>query len=72
MGRLYLIQLDGRFYSCRRCRSHLANCDELLSKVMPLPPVGAAHVLFLWFTWFFVDMAWCNGFCGQVSLPAFS
>ncbi|CAK9225944.1 unnamed protein product [Sphagnum troendelagicum] len=32
MGRLYLIQLDGRFYSCRRCRSHLANCDELLSK----------------------------------------
>ncbi len=38
-----------------------------------LPPVGAAHVLFLWFTWFFfIDMAWCNGFCGQLSLLSFS
>ncbi|XP_024385511.1 protein yippee-like At5g53940 isoform X1 [Physcomitrium patens] len=34
MGRLYLIQLDGRVYSCRYCRSHLAQCDELVSKVM--------------------------------------
>lgn len=33
MGRLYLIQLDGRIYSCRHCRSHLAQCDELVSKV---------------------------------------
>jgi hypothetical protein len=32
MGRLYLIQLDGRIYSCRHCRSHLAQCDELVSK----------------------------------------
>jgi hypothetical protein len=34
MGQLYLIQLDGRFYSCSQCRSHLANCNELLSKVI--------------------------------------
>ena len=33
MGKLYLIQLDGRIYSCRCCRSHLAQCDELISKV---------------------------------------
>nr|QFS19071.1 Yippee-like protein [Apopellia endiviifolia (species B)] len=32
MGKLYLIQLDGRIYSCRYCHSHLANCDELVSK----------------------------------------
>ncbi|CAM6007441.1 unnamed protein product [Sphagnum compactum] len=32
MGRLYLIQLDGRIYSCRYCRSHLANCEDLISK----------------------------------------
>ncbi|CAK9189918.1 unnamed protein product [Sphagnum troendelagicum] len=32
MGRLYLIQLDGPIYSCKHCHSHLANCDELLSK----------------------------------------
>lgn len=34
MGRLYLIQLDGRIYSCKHCRSHLAQCDELVSKVL--------------------------------------
>jgi hypothetical protein len=34
MGRLYLIQLDGRIYSCKHCRSHLANSDELLSRVI--------------------------------------
>jgi len=32
MGRLYLIQLDGRVYTCRNCGSHLALCDELVSK----------------------------------------
>jgi hypothetical protein len=31
MGKAYLIQLDGRIYTCRLCRSHLANCDELIS-----------------------------------------
>ncbi|KAJ7539913.1 hypothetical protein O6H91_11G114900 [Diphasiastrum complanatum] len=31
MGKLYLIQLDGRIYSCRFCHSHLANFDELVS-----------------------------------------
>jgi hypothetical protein len=33
MGKLYLIQLDGRIYRCRFCLSHLAQCDELVSKV---------------------------------------
>lgn len=32
MGRLYLIQLDGRIYSCKYCKSHLANFDKLVSK----------------------------------------
>jgi len=32
MGRLYLIQLDGRVYSCKFCRSHLAQGDELVSR----------------------------------------
>jgi len=32
MGRLYLIQLDGRVYSCKFCRSHLAQSDELVSR----------------------------------------
>lgn len=32
MGRLFIIKLDGRFYSCQTCRSHLADSDELVSK----------------------------------------
>eukprot|EP01018_Ginkgo_biloba_P020641 Gb_15946 [translate_table: standard] len=32
MGRLYLIQLSGRIYSCRFCHNHLANVDEIVSK----------------------------------------
>lgn len=32
MGRLYLRQLDGKIYTCSNCGSHLAHCDEILSK----------------------------------------
>jgi hypothetical protein len=32
MGRLYLVKLDGRTYSCRICGSHLALFGELISK----------------------------------------
>lgn len=32
MGRLYLVKLDGEIYSCRFCRSHLTNAEELVSK----------------------------------------
>eukprot|EP00252_Welwitschia_mirabilis_P027374 TRINITY_DN9378_c0_g1_i2.p1 TRINITY_DN9378_c0_g1~~TRINITY_DN9378_c0_g1_i2.p1 ORF type:complete len:131 (-),score=29.58 TRINITY_DN9378_c0_g1_i2:137-529(-) len=32
MGRLFLVKLNGRIYSCRVCHSHLANVREILSK----------------------------------------
>eukprot|EP00898_Chlorokybus_atmophyticus_P009249 jgi/Chlat1/954/Chrsp108S01382 len=32
MGRLFLITLEGKVYSCRFCRTTLALCDELVSK----------------------------------------
>jgi hypothetical protein len=32
MGQLYLIQLDGCINSCCHCQSHLANCEDLISK----------------------------------------
>lgn len=32
MGRLYLVKLDGRTYSCKFCGSHLALFKELMSK----------------------------------------
>jgi hypothetical protein len=57
MGRLYLIQLDGPIYSCKHCHSHLANCDELLSKVMPL-------LLFFPFGLPSVTISFSSGFLG--------
>lgn len=32
MGRLFLTKLDGAFYKCRLCHTHLANFDKLMSK----------------------------------------
>ncbi|KNA07315.1 hypothetical protein SOVF_173060 [Spinacia oleracea] len=32
MGRLFLITLEGRIYSCRHCRTHLGIADDILSK----------------------------------------
>jgi hypothetical protein len=57
MGRLYLIQLDGRIYSCKHCRSHLANSDELLSRVI----ASFSSCFFPLLFWDFV--------CGLLLLP---
>ncbi|KAI3888732.1 hypothetical protein MKX03_013900 [Papaver bracteatum] len=32
MGKLFLIELDGRVYKCKFCRSHLALADDLVSR----------------------------------------
>ncbi|KAL3531698.1 hypothetical protein ACH5RR_005219 [Cinchona calisaya] len=32
MGRLFLISLEGNFYSCKHCQAHLAHSDDLISK----------------------------------------
>ncbi|KAK3252404.1 hypothetical protein CYMTET_38295 [Cymbomonas tetramitiformis] len=32
MGRMFLEHLEGRVYSCRLCKSHLAQVDDLVSK----------------------------------------
>lgn len=32
MGRLYLTKLDGAFYTCRLCHTHLANSEELMAR----------------------------------------
>eukprot|EP00250_Pteridium_aquilinum_P013300 c21259_g1_i1 orf=556-930(-) len=33
MGRLYVQKLDGMFYKCRLCHTHLAKFDDLMSKL---------------------------------------
>ncbi|PKU76843.1 Protein yippee-like [Dendrobium catenatum] len=33
MGRLFLVNLDGKVYSCKHCQTHLALCEEIVSKV---------------------------------------
>uniref|UniRef100_A0A7S0SU86 Protein yippee-like n=1 Tax=Mantoniella antarctica TaxID=81844 RepID=A0A7S0SU86_9CHLO len=32
MGRLFICYLEGRVYSCKACKAHLAKVDELVSK----------------------------------------
>ncbi|KAH7280596.1 hypothetical protein KP509_36G005100 [Ceratopteris richardii] len=32
MSRLFLTKLDGVFYTCKLCHTHLANIEELMSK----------------------------------------
>ena len=33
MGRLFVINLEGKIYSCRYCRTHLALYEDIVSKV---------------------------------------
>ncbi|KVI04859.1 Yippee-like protein, partial [Cynara cardunculus var. scolymus] len=32
MGRLFLVTLEGKIYSCKHCKTHLALCDDIVSK----------------------------------------
>ncbi|XP_072986420.1 protein yippee-like At5g53940 isoform X1 [Typha latifolia] len=32
MGRIFTVELDGRIYCCRFCRTHLAVADDLISR----------------------------------------
>ncbi|XP_074578810.1 protein yippee-like [Curcuma longa] len=32
MGRLFLVRLEGKIYSCKHCQAHLALSDDILSK----------------------------------------
>ncbi|PKA55099.1 Protein yippee-like [Apostasia shenzhenica] len=32
MGRLFLVLLDGKIYSCKHCQAHLALCEDIVSK----------------------------------------
>ncbi|KVI09967.1 Yippee-like protein [Cynara cardunculus var. scolymus] len=32
MGRVFRVTLEGKIYSCKHCRTHLALCDDIVSK----------------------------------------
>ncbi|CAJ2645459.1 unnamed protein product [Trifolium pratense] len=32
MGRIFAVELDGRFYSCKSCKTHLALSNDLISR----------------------------------------
>nr|GEY43560.1 protein yippee-like [Tanacetum cinerariifolium] len=32
MGRLFQVTLEGKIYSCKHCKTHLALCDDIVSK----------------------------------------
>lgn len=33
MGRLFVVSLEGKIYSCKHCGTHLALCEDVVSKV---------------------------------------
>jgi hypothetical protein len=57
MGRLFLCYLEGRVYSCKMCKSHLAKVDELVSKVSAARPCPAPRPPRM-----FVAVAWSRSF----------
>ncbi|KAJ6987272.1 hypothetical protein NC653_020500 [Populus alba x Populus x berolinensis] len=34
MGRLFVVELEGKIYSCKHCRTHLALYDDIVSRVV--------------------------------------
>ncbi|XWS56708.1 hypothetical protein CRYUN_Cryun09bG0108900 [Craigia yunnanensis] len=32
MGRLFVVNLEGKLYSCKRCKAHLALCEDIVSE----------------------------------------
>ncbi|XP_010543737.1 PREDICTED: protein yippee-like At3g11230 isoform X2 [Tarenaya hassleriana] len=32
MGRLFLLNLEGKIYCCKHCKTHLAVCEDVVSK----------------------------------------
>ncbi|KAG6517919.1 hypothetical protein ZIOFF_021318 [Zingiber officinale] len=45
MGRLFLVSLEGKIYSCKHCQTHLALSDDILSKdYMPAQLIGIENV----------------------------
>ncbi|MFQ6641151.1 hypothetical protein Gotur_014349 [Gossypium turneri] len=34
MGKVFVVELDGRSYRCRFCKTHLALPDDLVSRVL--------------------------------------
>ncbi|RWW05341.1 hypothetical protein GW17_00031392 [Ensete ventricosum] len=48
MGRLFLISLEGKIYSCKHCQAHLAVSDDIVSKVRQnLPSHATTEAFFL-------------------------
>ncbi|KMT01121.1 hypothetical protein BVRB_9g223730 [Beta vulgaris subsp. vulgaris] len=36
MGRLFVVHLEGKSYSCKHCRTHLAVSEDIVSKMWKL------------------------------------
>ncbi|CAL9219897.1 unnamed protein product [Arabidopsis halleri] len=37
MGRLFLVNLEGKSYSCKHCKTNLGLCDDVVSKISVIP-----------------------------------
>ncbi|KAE8705481.1 Plastidic type i signal peptidase 1 isoform 2 [Hibiscus syriacus] len=37
MGRLFVVNLERKAYNCKHCKTHLALCDDIVSKIRFIP-----------------------------------
>lgn len=52
MGRLFVVTLEGKIYSCKYCGVHLAVSDDILSKVLPSSRLINKQIN-LFYSWYF-------------------
>ncbi|XP_019103771.1 protein yippee-like isoform X1 [Beta vulgaris subsp. vulgaris] len=45
MGRLFVVHLEGKIYSCKHCRTHLAVSEDIVSKVLKGKKFDVIHYL---------------------------
>uniref|UniRef100_A0A803M3S0 Protein yippee-like n=1 Tax=Chenopodium quinoa TaxID=63459 RepID=A0A803M3S0_CHEQI len=52
MGRLFVVNLEGKIYSCKHCRTHLALSEDIVSKI------ASARYHHGGYLWMFLGLEW--------------
>ena len=63
MGRIFVIELEGRTYKCKFCKVHFALADDLVSKLLFSIPFLLYIIFFLFFCFRFSVISSVFSFC---------
>lgn len=58
MGRLFVVTLEGKIYSCKHCRTHISLSEDIVSKVFPFSFFLLVIGLFLFIGSLFVKVVY--------------